>query len=74
MVCEFMPRRLPPGLEILTELALDLRWTWNHATDHLWRALDPDTWEQTRNPWIILQNVPGERLQSLAAAGAFQRL
>ncbi len=27
MVSEFMPRRLPPGLEILTELALDLRWT-----------------------------------------------
>jgi starch phosphorylase len=74
MVSEFMPRRLPPGLESLTELALDLRWTWNHATDHLWRALDPGTWEQTRNPWIILQNVPGERLQSLAADGEFQRL
>ena len=69
-----MARRLPAGLEALTELALDLRWTWNHATDHLWRALDPTTWEMTRNPWIILQNIPDERLRALAADADFQRL
>jgi len=69
-----MSRRLPSGLEALTELALDLRWTWNHATDRLWSALDPVTWELTRNPWIILHNVPGQRLQELAADGEFQRL
>ena len=33
----FLPRRLPDGLETLTELALDLRWTWSHASDALWR-------------------------------------
>jgi starch phosphorylase len=69
-----MPRRLPPGLEALTELALDLRWTWNHATDRLWRALDPGIWEDTRNPWIILQDVSGERLQALAADSDFRKL
>ena len=26
--------------------------------DHLWRALDPETWEATANPWLILQNAP----------------
>ncbi len=30
------------GMDSLTELALDLRWSWNHATDKVWRGLDPD--------------------------------
>jgi starch phosphorylase len=33
----------------LTELALDLRWTWNHPTDDVWRELDPELWEATQN-------------------------
>lgn len=46
---------LPLGLAELTELALDLRWTWSHAGDDaLWRRLDPWTWERTENPWMIL--------------------
>ena len=31
-----------PLLAVLIELALDLRWCWNHATDELWRRLDPE--------------------------------
>ena len=27
--------------EALTELALDLRWSFNHSADHLWERLDP---------------------------------
>ena len=38
----------------LTELALDLRWAWNHAADDLWRQLDPDLWERTGNAWFVL--------------------
>jgi starch phosphorylase len=68
----FLPRELPAGLEPLTDLALDLRWTWSHASDHLWRALDPATWETTRNPWIILQSVPRERLEAVAREPAFR--
>ena len=41
----------------IAELALDLRWTWNHSTDELWRALDPELWEATQNPWLVLQGV-----------------
>jgi hypothetical protein len=33
------------GFEPLAELALDLRSSWNHATDQLWRQLDPVLWE-----------------------------
>ena len=25
------------GFDSLAELALDMRWSWNHATDELWR-------------------------------------
>jgi starch phosphorylase len=30
------------GFDSLAELALDMRWSWNHAADELWRQLDPD--------------------------------
>ncbi len=49
---------LPAGVEgfdSLAELALDLRWSWNHATDEVWRQLDPELWEATQNPWAVLQ-------------------
>jgi hypothetical protein len=29
------------GFDSLTELALDMRWSWNHATDQAWPRLDP---------------------------------
>ena len=39
------------GFDSLAELALNLRWSWNHATDEVWRQLDPKLWEITHNPW-----------------------
>jgi starch phosphorylase len=64
-------RPVPPALAVLVELSLDLRWTWSHATDHVWETLDRDTWERTANPWLILQTVPLQRLEELAADPAF---
>jgi starch phosphorylase len=49
--------------ELLAEVALDLRWTWNHGTDEFWRRLDPALWELTRNPWLVLQTVSRSRLE-----------
>ncbi len=69
----FLPRSLPEGLEGLTELALDVRWTWSHAGDALWRALDPEVWEQTKSPWAILQNMSSARLQALARDTEFKQ-
>ncbi|WP_448097701.1 alpha-glucan family phosphorylase [Luteibacter yeojuensis] len=66
-----LPRALPGGLEGLTELALDLRWTWNHAVDALWQEVDPDLWHQTHNPWVVLQNVSRHRLDELDADEGF---
>ena len=56
---------------MLAELALDLRWTWSHAGDALWRMVDAPAWEQTRNPWAMLQDTPRDRLTALAADPAF---
>jgi len=62
---------MPPGLEGVTELALDLRWSWNHATDKLWKYLDPDSWRSARNPWLMLQTVNVKHLNTLAADPVF---
>ena len=63
--------QLPPGLEGLEELALDLRWSCGHAADEVWERLDPRLWALTRNPWLILQTVSTELLADLAADDGF---
>jgi starch phosphorylase len=65
---------LPEGLEGLTELALDLRWSWNHAADTLWKQADSDLWNMTGNPWLILQTMSGKRLQALSKDAGFRKL
>ncbi|HDN69475.1 MAG TPA: alpha-glucan family phosphorylase, partial [Gammaproteobacteria bacterium] len=67
----FQSRPLPKGLETLTELALDLRWTWSHGADALWQMLDKDGWERTQNPWTLLQDASHQRLQQLADDARF---
>src|SRR5579875_3087503 len=63
------------GMDALTELALNLHWSWNHAADELWKRLDADLWEATQNPWVILQTVSQDTVRSaLAEAGFRQRL
>ncbi len=58
-------------LSSLKELALDLRWSWNHSTDEIWGRLDPELWEVTQNPWVVLQTVSKKTIRDLAADGAF---
>ncbi len=60
--------------EALRDLALDLRWSFNHTADRLWERLDPELWGLTHNPWIILQTTSQEKLQSVAADPDFQSL
>jgi starch phosphorylase len=62
----------PSGYEDLTELALDLRWAWTHAGDEMWKRLDPELWDLTQNPWVVLQTVSRERLQSAMSDPVFQ--
>jgi starch phosphorylase len=69
----YMVPPLPDGLEGLAGLALDLRWSWSHATDPLWQRIDSEVWTLTRNPWLILQTVSGSRLKELAADPGFRQ-
>lgn len=59
------------GFDSLVELALNLRWSWNHAADNLWQQLDPALWKLTQNPWIILQSVSREQLERNLADATF---
>ncbi|WP_284215415.1 MULTISPECIES: alpha-glucan family phosphorylase, partial [Alphaproteobacteria] len=59
------------GYLALRELALDLRWSWSHASDVLWRELDSQTWEATRNPWGVLRTVSYDRLDNLLSTPQF---
>ena len=61
------------GFDSLAALALDMRWSWNHATDQVWRQLDPVLWEFTHNPWVVLQTVSREKLERALAEPAFRK-
>lgn len=67
----YLPRILPEPLAGLTTLALDLRWSWHHTTDTLWHTVDPELWDESRNPWLILENISDQRLESLAGDASF---
>src|SRR5512137_534515 len=66
----FLPTDLD-GVNSLTELALDLRWSWNHAADEVWQQLDPVLWDLTHNPWIVLQTVSRDQFQKVMSDPAF---
>ena len=61
------------GFDSLAELALNMRWSWNHATDDVWRQLDPVLWELTHNPWAVLQTVSRDRIEGLSADPVFRK-
>ena len=61
------------GFDSLAGLALDMRSSWNHATDQVWRQLDPVLWDLTHNPWVVLQTVSREKLQCDLADPVFRK-
>jgi starch phosphorylase len=61
------------GFDALAGLALDMRSSWNHATDGIWRQLDPELWELTHNPWVVLQTVSRDRIGNLLADPVFRK-
>lgn len=62
------------GGDALTKLALDLRWAWDRPAGELWGRLDPELWELTQNPWVVLQTVSQERLRAVSGDPAFRRI
>jgi starch phosphorylase len=60
------------GVDSLAELALDMRWSWNHCADEMWHQLEPALWELTQNPWAVLQTVSKSHLERMLANPAFR--
>jgi starch phosphorylase len=61
------------GFDSLAELALDMHWSWNHATDEVWRQLDPKLWEITNNPWVVLQTASRDRIEHVLSDPVFRK-
>jgi starch phosphorylase len=61
------------GFDLLAELALDMRSSWNHATDEVWRRLDPNLWALTANPWVVLQTASHERIERVLTDPEFRK-
>jgi glycogen phosphorylase len=58
---------LPPALAPLGELALNLRWSWDTATQRLFQGLDPALWDEVgADPVQLLGALGPERLAALA--------
>lgn len=70
-VYSFLPNDIE-GLDALAGLALDLRWSWDHAADEMWRQLEPDLWDTTHSPWIVLQTVSRDQLVKLMSDPLFK--
>lgn len=68
-----LPAELTPLIEQIEDLATDLRWTWSHAGDAVWKAMDPQLWEQYENPFVVLQNLSRERLEELDQSAQFKK-
>ena len=59
--------------DTLVDLALNLRWSWSHGEEELWEPLDPELWELTHNPWLVLLTTSLSRLKSLMADPNYRR-
>lgn len=65
---------LPPELASLSELVLNLRWSWHPETLDLFAEVDPATWERVgQDPVAMLGAVEAGRLRELAADRRFLR-
>ncbi len=60
------------GLDVLRDLALNLRSAWNHKADALWEEIDPDLWRETGNAWLVVQSAPRTRLRELWRSAPFR--
>jgi starch phosphorylase len=50
-----------------------MHWSWDHATDEVWRQLDPRLWEITHNPWVVLQTASRDRIERVLDDPVFRR-
>jgi starch phosphorylase len=61
------------AFDSLATLAFERRWSWTRSTAALWRRLDPELWELTHNPLVILRTISRPEIQRVLADAEFQR-
>jgi len=61
------------GFEFLAELPFDMPWSWKHASDQVLPQLDPELWEITHNPWVVLQTVSRDQIERVLADPVFRK-
>ncbi|MGX5655819.1 alpha-glucan family phosphorylase [Geodermatophilus nigrescens] len=65
---------LPEALTPLSQLVMNLRWSWHAETRDLFETLDPDLWRRCGNdPVKVLGEVSAERLATLSTDRRFLR-
>jgi glycogen phosphorylase len=74
MCAEFATSNDVSAAELLRQLALDLRWSWHHGSDELWKRLNPELWEQTANPWVVLKTTSPQRMTRALADPDFCKI
>ena len=71
-VYSFLPSDIE-GVDSLAQLALDMRCSWNHSADEIWRQLEPDLWNSTHNPWVVLQTVSKDKFKKIMSDPVFRK-
>src|SRR5260370_32862106 len=73
---EFLVRpALPVALQRMSELAVNLLWSWDHSLRALFRRLDPAVWKASNhNPIVMLGSFPQETLERAASDPRFLAL
>lgn len=62
----------PESLQPLLALAKNYRWTWNHATQDLFRTVDKELWEECEhNPIRLITEISPERAKKLTSDPVF---
>ena len=63
--------QLPKSINRLNEVANNLWWSWNTEFLRLFKIIDIDLWEQTRNPIKFLKLVDQEKIEKVSKDNAF---
>lgn len=63
----------PPKLQDLNTIASNLWWTWSTEAKDLFREIDPQLWDETQNPILVLKEINITRLQELEKDEKFQQ-
>lgn len=58
--------QLPESIKRLNEIANNLWWSWNTEFLRLFKIIDCDLWEQTKNPIKFLKLVSQEKIEKIS--------